>query len=676
MYVVVVEERGSSSTSQKKYYFGENETVGEIRKRLGVMTKEAVLVNKFNNRKLATLCHSESPTLWMTHIFSKSEVVVLKLVDSSSKEDENGVDSIKLPHDSRDETTSRRLLQYLQRDGKRYGYLEVSDCDSIRGQKWCVLSKERLLFFSPTKTLSTTIRYLPLNVTTTCNIVSETSFQIRSDASARFCDPITLSTKSREEATAWVEAITNRDSVISENYLFESVENEICAQELDISNEDQTRLLRLKTLEGVLRNRMMRTEFEKFLKRDSVPPSLKETKQKKKKKKTGDRENMLQFWIECERYRTTHPEEKRARQEQVTVDQDQQDEDESSSPMSPWRHSRSLPEFVQMRRRHNQKHNNQDEDDVEDSTSPKDFSRSDSTQIYIQRTISISHTHKHIHTHTHTHIKGTRGGRPKWIPDSETDTCMWRGCRLIFRSFRQKMIGSNPSRARHHCRGCGGLFCDAHCSKTLPLPFFGLKNPVRVCDDCWQFFFKTPSKRRTVSNDNDGNKSSSSSSSSSSKKASTVLPSSSFRSVSAKEMSRAFARRIFRNFMSKDAMFALPGVDETTREDIRSRLQEAPSNLFKFIQEEVFRDLRENDFNRFVQMKQFRNLQKCSIWHDNTKHINRPLTHHLKMQYVTFILFLYSLSLCLSLPPHAHTHTQVQINGSNAATTTTTTNKS
>ena len=178
----------------------------------------------------------------------------MKFIDTKKdpeEEDKNGIRAIKLPHDSRDERTSMRLLQYLQRKGKRYGYLDVSSCDSVSGQKWCVLSKERLLFFSPTKTLSKTIRYLPLNVTTRCNVVSETSFQIRADASARYCDPITLSTKSRAEAIAWVEAITNRDSVISENRLFESVENEICAQEQYISNEDQRRLLRLGTLEGV-----------------------------------------------------------------------------------------------------------------------------------------------------------------------------------------------------------------------------------------------------------------------------------------------------------------------------------------------------------------------------------------------------------------------------------------
>ena len=302
----------------------------------------------------------------------------MKFIDTKKdpeEEDKNGIRAIKLPHDSRDERTSMRLLQYLQRKGKRYGYLDVSSCDSVSGQKWCVLSKERLLFFSPTKTLSKTIRYLPLNVTTRCNVVSETSFQIRADASARYCDPVTLSTKSRAEAIAWVEAITNRDSVISENRLFESVENEISAQEQYISNEDQRRLLRLGTLEGVLRNRVMRTEFEKFMKRESSTSTSK------------SRVNMLQFWIECERYRTTHPEEKRVRQDEH--DEKQREEDENSefslssvsSPLNnKHQHSPSLPEFVQMRRR------NVIHDDEDEQTHRKKLSRSDSTQIYIQRT--------------------------------------------------------------------------------------------------------------------------------------------------------------------------------------------------------------------------------------------------------------------------------------------------
>ena len=151
-----------------------------------------------------------------------------------------------------------------------------------------------------------------------------------------------------------------------------------------------------------------------------------------------------------------------------------------------------------------------------------------------------------------------------------------------------------------------------------------------MCDDCWQFFFKPPvTKHRTVSNDVKSMR----------KRDNVSL--SSFRSVSAKEMSRAFARRIFRNFLSQDAMFSLPGVNDTTRDDIRNHLQEAPSHLFRFVQESVFRELRENEFNRFIQLKHFRNLQKCSIWHDD-ENKNLNTTHHLKMQYRSMGAMLHS----------------------------------
>ena len=60
------------SVDEEKTNFGENETVGEIRKRLGLFSKDAVLVNKRNNRRLAILCDSERPVYWMRHIFERT----------------------------------------------------------------------------------------------------------------------------------------------------------------------------------------------------------------------------------------------------------------------------------------------------------------------------------------------------------------------------------------------------------------------------------------------------------------------------------------------------------------------------------------------------------------------------------------------------------------------------
>lgn len=63
---------------------------------------------------------------------------------------------------------------------------------------------------------------------------------------------------------------------------------------------------------------------------------------------------------------------------------------------------------------------------------------------------------------------------PKWIPDSAASACML--CNARFHPIM---------RSRHHCRFCGGLFCDG-CSKgrsLLPVKF-RKGDPQRVCDVC------------------------------------------------------------------------------------------------------------------------------------------------------------------------------------------------
>jgi SH3 domain-containing YSC84-like protein 1 len=62
----------------------------------------------------------------------------------------------------------------------------------------------------------------------------------------------------------------------------------------------------------------------------------------------------------------------------------------------------------------------------------------------------------------------------KWLPDSTATSCMLCGVR-----FHPIMC------SRHHCRFCGGLFCNA-CSKgrSLMPPKFKTSEPQRVCDVC------------------------------------------------------------------------------------------------------------------------------------------------------------------------------------------------
>uniref|UniRef100_A0A336LN55 CSON007170 protein n=1 Tax=Culicoides sonorensis TaxID=179676 RepID=A0A336LN55_CULSO len=63
---------------------------------------------------------------------------------------------------------------------------------------------------------------------------------------------------------------------------------------------------------------------------------------------------------------------------------------------------------------------------------------------------------------------------PRWIPDNDAPLCM--NCAVPFGLF---------FRRRHHCRNCGGVFCNVCSSLCTPLPKYGLFKAVRVCKDCF-----------------------------------------------------------------------------------------------------------------------------------------------------------------------------------------------
>lgn len=70
-----------------------------------------------------------------------------------------------------------------------------------------------------------------------------------------------------------------------------------------------------------------------------------------------------------------------------------------------------------------------------------------------------------------------------WV---DSDACMI--CSVKFTLLNRK----------HHCRSCGGIFCQEHSSRFIPLPDLGILEPVRVCDNCFEDYNlkKSSSKKK------------------------------------------------------------------------------------------------------------------------------------------------------------------------------------
>lgn len=69
----------------------------------------------------------------------------------------------------------------------------------------------------------------------------------------------------------------------------------------------------------------------------------------------------------------------------------------------------------------------------------------------------------------------------RWIPDDQVRNCPLCGVKF-----------SRLGAWKHHCRNCGGIFCDKCSIHTLPLPQRGYKDKVRVCNPCYARLTQPP----------------------------------------------------------------------------------------------------------------------------------------------------------------------------------------
>ncbi|KAI9020766.1 hypothetical protein CLU79DRAFT_836119 [Phycomyces nitens] len=101
-------------------------------------------------------------------------------------------------------------------------------------------------------------------------------------------------------------------------------------------------------------------------------------------------------------------------------------------------------------------------------------------------------TEKSLITQDSQNITGP--SRDHWKPNSSTMFCSQRGCSNIFGALVN----------RHHCRYCGGIFCDVHCSESIRLDRNALFNTkgilCRGCDKCALYYLyeMLRTKRRCV----------------------------------------------------------------------------------------------------------------------------------------------------------------------------------
>ncbi|CAB3988950.1 RUN and FYVE domain-containing 2-like [Paramuricea clavata] len=96
----------------------------------------------------------------------------------------------------------------------------------------------------------------------------------------------------------------------------------------------------------------------------------------------------------------------------------------------------------------------------------KSFLEQETALIEMGNTLSSSHLKVVEMKEAHQNMKDM-----KWADDKDTDHCQL--CKQAF----------SISRRKHHCRNCGGIFCNPCSDNEMPLP--SSAKPVRVCDICY-----------------------------------------------------------------------------------------------------------------------------------------------------------------------------------------------
>jgi WD40 repeat protein len=69
-----------------------------------------------------------------------------------------------------------------------------------------------------------------------------------------------------------------------------------------------------------------------------------------------------------------------------------------------------------------------------------------------------------------------------WVRDSSVACCM--KCSAKFTIYER----------RHHCRSCGGVYCNKCSRREAAIPSMNIHRPVRVCDACYANLVQTPGK--------------------------------------------------------------------------------------------------------------------------------------------------------------------------------------